>query len=215
MRTKAVMVGVLLAFIAVGFIGVAPAHAQQKCIIGQATKTVPAVSGKSDAVTTYHTVYEPQAPACATAQWYKDKCDLSPNSAVCKGKQRPWLIPDPCCACCGECGLEDFVSLGVGVTKFIFSLIGSLALLMFVIGGFWWLTSGGKADMVKKGKDTIMYAVVGLVIVFSAWVIVNFIIASLTNQKITGTNAVKLFSGSAAIEWAKPNVDGGSNCIQK
>ena len=61
------------------------------------------------------------------------------------------------------------------------SLVGSFALLMFVYGGVFWLTSRGETKAIQKGKDTITWAVLGLVIIFSAYVIVNTIISGLTS----------------------------------
>lgn len=58
----------------------------------------------------------------------------------------------------------------------LFGIIGSLALVMFVYGGFLWMTSSGSAEQVKKGKDIFIWAVVGLVVVFSAYSLVRFVI---------------------------------------
>ncbi len=51
----------------------------------------------------------------------------------------------------------------------VLGIVGSLALLMFVFGGITWMTSSGSADKVKKGRDIIVWAAIGLVIVFSAY----------------------------------------------
>lgn len=60
------------------------------------------------------------------------------------------------------------------------SIIGSFALLMFVYGGVLWMTSRGEEKQVKKGKETITYAVLGLVIIFSSYVLVNALITGIT-----------------------------------
>lgn len=60
------------------------------------------------------------------------------------------------------------------------SVIGSFALLMFVYGGVLWLTSAGSDKQIKKGKDTITWAVLGLVVIFSAYVLVNALITGIT-----------------------------------
>lgn len=51
----------------------------------------------------------------------------------------------------------------------ILGVVGSLALLMFVFGGITWMTSSGSPEKVKKGRDIIVWAAVGLMIVFSAY----------------------------------------------
>lgn len=52
-------------------------------------------------------------------------------------------------------------------------ITGALALIMFVIGGFQWMTAAGNADRVKKGRDTLMWAVLGLIIIFSSYAILR------------------------------------------
>lgn len=56
---------------------------------------------------------------------------------------------------------------------------GALALLMFVIGGFQWLTAAGNAEKVKKGRDTLMWAILGLVVIFSSYAILRAVFTTL------------------------------------
>jgi hypothetical protein len=76
----------------------------------------------------------------------------------------------------GDYKLNDFLQLAVNVAKWIEGIVGSLALLMFVYGGFTLLLSQGSSDKVAKGKSIIVGAVIGLVIVFTSWSIINFIV---------------------------------------
>jgi hypothetical protein len=62
------------------------------------------------------------------------------------------------------------------VINSILGVVGSLALLMFVYGGLIWMTSSGNQEKVKKGRDTLMWAAIGLVIIFSAYGLTRFII---------------------------------------
>jgi hypothetical protein len=60
----------------------------------------------------------------------------------------------------------------------IFSLIvGVVSVIMIIIGGLKYITSGGDAGNVTGAKNTILYAIVGLVIVALAQVIVRFVLA--------------------------------------
>jgi len=52
-------------------------------------------------------------------------------------------------------------------------------LLMFIYGGFVYLTAFGKAEQAKKGQQVIAAALVGMVIAFSAFLIVDFLVAGL------------------------------------
>ncbi|MCK4968358.1 MAG: TrbC/VirB2 family protein [Candidatus Aenigmarchaeota archaeon] len=71
------------------------------------------------------------------------------------------------------------------IIKIILGVVGALALVMVIYGGFMWMTSGGKADQVKKGKDTLVWAVAGLALIFFSYVLVNFVITAMT----TGGNS--------------------------
>ncbi len=59
----------------------------------------------------------------------------------------------------------------------IFSLIvGLIAVIMIIIGGIKYITSGGDSGNVTGAKNTILYAVIGLVVVALAQLIVNFVL---------------------------------------
>lgn len=55
-------------------------------------------------------------------------------------------------------------------------IVGSIALLMFIYGGFMWLTSAGRAEMVNKGRDAMIWAGIGLGVIFGAYALVHFVI---------------------------------------
>lgn len=55
-------------------------------------------------------------------------------------------------------------------------LVGSLALLMFIYGGFMWMTAAGNDDRIKKGKETLTWATLGLIVIFSSYALVSYLI---------------------------------------
>ncbi len=71
---------------------------------------------------------------------------------------------------------RDIPDLVGGIIQYVLGIIGILALVMFIYGGILWMTSGGSAEKIKKGKDTIVWAVLGLAIVFLSYAIVNFVL---------------------------------------
>lgn len=79
----------------------------------------------------------------------------------------------------GSCELRDFVMLLINTSKFILGLSGSVALLFFVYGGVTFLVSGGSQEKVTKGKQTLIGAAIGMIIIFTSYTIINFIISSL------------------------------------
>jgi uncharacterized membrane protein YjfL (UPF0719 family) len=51
---------------------------------------------------------------------------------------------------------------------------------MFIYGGFVWMLAAGNDQRVQKGKDIILWAVIGLVVIFSAYAIVNMVFTALS-----------------------------------
>lgn len=67
----------------------------------------------------------------------------------------------------------------------LISFVGVLLICIMLYAGFLWMTAGGEEDKVKKARALIMNSVIGLVIVFSAYAIVRFVI-----ERLTGVAAV-------------------------
>lgn len=92
----------------------------------------------------------------------------------------PSLVP-PCAS--GDqtkaADLNCLLEVGVNVVKLILGLSGSVVLIYFLYGGFLWLTSAGSADQVKKGKSVVVNAVIGLVIIFGAYTLIQFAVTAL------------------------------------
>lgn len=72
---------------------------------------------------------------------------------------------------------EDKVNDIITTVINIFSLVvGVVSVIMIIIGGFKYITSGGDSGNVTGAKNTILYAIVGLVIVALAQIIVQFVL---------------------------------------
>jgi len=61
------------------------------------------------------------------------------------------------------------------VVSFLLFAIGILSVIMIIIGGIRYTISGGDAGATKSARDTILYSIIGLVVAFVAWGIVNFV----------------------------------------
>jgi len=75
--------------------------------------------------------------------------------------------------------LSCFLTLLGNVSKWILGISGSIALAMFVYGGFMMMASGGVPDKVNKGKTILTQAVIGLIIIFGAYFAVDFLTKAL------------------------------------
>lgn len=71
---------------------------------------------------------------------------------------------------------DDAGALIKTVVNTLLYVLGTIAVIMIIVGGIRYATSGGDASGIKGGKDTILYAVIGLVVAMLAWAIVNFVI---------------------------------------
>ena len=68
---------------------------------------------------------------------------------------------------------------GSTVINAIVFIVGMIAVVMIILGGVNYATSQGDPGKVKKGKDTILYGIIGLVISILAFAIVNFVLGAL------------------------------------
>lgn len=62
------------------------------------------------------------------------------------------------------------------VVNVLLFLIGAVSVIVIIIGGIMFTVSAGDAGRAKKAKDTILYAVIGLIIAILAFSIVNFVV---------------------------------------
>lgn len=73
-------------------------------------------------------------------------------------------------------GTESDVNKAIGnILGTVFILIGILAVIMIIMGGINYLLSRGDSDKVKKGKNTILYGIIGLLVALLAYAIVGFV----------------------------------------
>ena len=85
---------------------------------------------------------------------------------------------------CDGCPSDLFGDTGVfrQVTNTILYIVGIIAVIMLIIGGIRYVISGGDSKKVTDAKNTVLYAIIGLVISFLAFAIVNFVISALPSS---------------------------------
>ena len=85
---------------------------------------------------------------------------------------------------CDGCPRDLFGNTGVfkQVTNTILYIVGIIAVIMLIIGGIKYVISGGDSKKVTDAKNTVLYAIIGLVIAFLAFAIVNFVISALPSS---------------------------------
>lgn len=91
----------------------------------------------------------------------EDACADDPNSTICQSQ--------------GD-DIGEVIRTVINVLLFV---VGVIAVVMIIIGGIMYSTSAGDATAVTKAKNTIISAVIGLVVAFLAFAIVNWVMSVL------------------------------------
>jgi hypothetical protein len=113
------------------------------------------------------------APAVAHAQ-----VDTSNtvNQGLCSGLEAATGKNDTCSdpgANQATSSLGKIIKQIIDILSFV---IGAVAVIMIIVGGFKYITSGGDSGKVSGAKNAIIYALIGLIIVALAQVIVRFVL---------------------------------------
>mgnify|MGYP001589838599 FL=1 len=66
-------------------------------------------------------------------------------------------------------------------------LLGIVAVVIILAGGFLWMTAGGNEEKVEKAKSLIFSGIIGLAIILTSFAIARFVISSLTSATTDGT----------------------------
>ena len=75
-----------------------------------------------------------------------------------------------------------------GPNGLIFNLIsmllgvaGAVAIVFIIIGGFWYITSAGNEEQAEKGKNTLLNAIIGIVVIVLSYVIISVVSSFVAN----------------------------------
>lgn len=84
----------------------------------------------------------------------------------------------------GNCSSDAVQRLNSIIRKFVnllSAIVGVVAVIMIIVGGFRYITSGGNDTSITSAKNTILYAIIGLIIVALAQIIVHFVLHNISN----------------------------------
>lgn len=103
------------------------------------------------------------------------------NNALCKGAKIDLrdVSANPGSQNCDEDSAFNLNDLVRRIINILSVIVGAIAVIMIIIGGFRYVTSAGNDSNVQAAKKTIMYALIGLVIVALAQIIVKFVLEGL------------------------------------
>lgn len=107
------------------------------------------------------------SPVAVSAQSVDDVCEGVGAAAGGSG-----------CAASGGGSIENVVRAAIDIFSVIIGIIG---VVMIMVSGFKYITSSGDASNISSAKQTLVYAIVGLIIAVLAQVIARFVLTRTTN----------------------------------
>jgi cytochrome bd-type quinol oxidase subunit 2 len=106
------------------------------------------------------------AANCANPTTTQDQIACGVNDAAGKSNANP----------------NDLGDTAKKIVNILSAVVGAIAVIMIIVGGLRFITSAGNEASIKSARGTIIYAVVGLVIVALAQIIVHFVIHTTTTN---------------------------------
>lgn len=121
------------------------------------------------------------APFAVSAGVVYADSNVDIRGSVCSGTNGN-LTGQQNCPNVGVSNFDKYVKFALNLLSII---VGIAAVIMIIIAGLKYVTSGGKDESVKSAKNTILYAIIGLVIVALAQIIVHFVLTEATTPSTT------------------------------
>ncbi len=97
------------------------------------------------------------------------------------------------------CDLTDAITGLKSLIDLLFGAMGAFALIYFVYGAIWWLTSGGNADKIKRGKDIMIGTITAIFIVFTSSLVITFYLDDILG--VTYPTEDQLMEVGCVSEW--------------
>lgn len=113
------------------------------------------------------------------------------------------LVPTSC-ATNGSCGLCDFIQLFINAADIFTGASGVLGVIMFVWAGLILITAYGNESRVQWGKNMMVAAVTGIMVIFLAWTIVNVTILGLygfSGNQTAYSSVYQTVTGKSLSQW--------------
>ena len=104
------------------------------------------------------------------------------NNGLCAGSNLQFTDNPGQCTVAGGDANSKINNIIHTIVNLLSAVVGVVAVIMIIVGGFRYITSGGNDTSVTSAKNTILYAIIGLVVVALAQLIVRFTLSKLTNS---------------------------------
>jgi hypothetical protein len=104
------------------------------------------------------------------------------NNGLCAGSNLQFTENPGQCSAAGTDATSKINDIVHTIVNLLSAIVGIVAVIMIIVGGFRYITSGGNDTSVTSAKNTILYAIIGLVIVALAQILVRFTLSKLTSS---------------------------------
>jgi len=132
----------------------------KSCLIGDGTTECDGTTyvDQSSCIAAVNTATTPSSGSTTTAGTFKEVTDVSLENPI---------------------GSSDITQIFGNLIKVALGILGSSALLVFIYGGFMWLVSSGNPERVKKGTSAMVWATIGVVVIFASYAIISLVLQGL------------------------------------
>lgn len=95
----------------------------------------------------------------------------------------PTIIPECALGKGGADNLECVLELFINISQVLLGVVGSVLLIVFVYGGIMYTFSQGEPSKIAKGQNALVGGVVGLIIVFTAFIGITYVVGALRGEQ--------------------------------
>jgi hypothetical protein len=104
------------------------------------------------------------------------------NNGLCAGSNLEFTDNTSGADCSTSDATDKVNNLIHTIVNLLSAIVGIVAVIMIIVGGLRYITSGGNDTSITSAKNTILYAIIGLIIVALAQVLVRFTLSKVTNS---------------------------------
>ncbi len=121
----------------------------------------------------------PKSAAGSASAGSSSGSDSGGSSGICPpGSKNPGAANIAACNIDPAHNGDDLISDTSKIINVVLGVLGVVAVAVVIYGGFLFLTAQGDPGRIKKGKDSITWGIIGLVIALLSWSIINFVLST-------------------------------------
>jgi hypothetical protein len=82
-------------------------------------------------------------------------------------------------ACGNTCNKSTLDQIFAGIADTLIFVVGAVSVIMIIVGGLRYVTSNGDSKQAESARNTILYAVIGIIVAIASYAIVTFVTANI------------------------------------